>query len=102
MPVSDTKLLATTRGYSINPSRDRLIALAKLVQWYEQRTGRRLHRSVTYRWRQRGVAGIKLPTIRLGGTRYTSEEAIAWWTAAIDGQERAFGAHPSTGQGGGR
>ncbi len=84
-------------AYTINPNRDRLIAMARLVEWYEERTGRRLHRSVTYRWRQRGVRAAdgtvyRLPTVRIGGFRYTSEEGIAWWTAVVDGAPAAAAA----------
>lgn len=43
----------------------------------------RWHIGDPYRWAQIGVEGIRLPTVRLGGMRYTSEEAIAWWTAAL-------------------
>lgn len=94
---SDTQLAPTTQSYQVDPNRDRLIALARLVEWFEARTGRRLHRSVTYRWRQRGVRGedgtvYKLPTIRIGGNRFTSEEAIAWWTAVVDGAPAAAAA----------
>ena len=88
--VSDTRQPFPPSDYSIDATRDRLIALARVSSWYEQRTGRKLHRTVPYRWRHRGVQTadgtlIRLPTVRLGGMRYTSEEAIAWWTAAIDG-----------------
>lgn len=95
--MRDATHATTTPGYAIDPHRDRLIAMARLVEWYEARTGRRLHRSVTYRWRQRGVRAedgtmLRLPTVRIGGMRYTSEEAIAWWSAAIDGQPAAAAA----------
>ena len=53
-----------------------------------RRTGRRVHRDIGYRWRQRGVRGVKLPCTRLGGLYYTSEEAIAWWTRALAGEEK--------------
>lgn len=96
---SDTQQAPTTQGqsYQVDPNRDRLIAMARLVEWYEARTGRRLHRSVTYRWRQRGVRAAdgtvyRLPTVRIGGMRYTSEEAIAWWTAVVDGAPAAAAA----------
>ena len=95
--MRDTQHATATPGYAIDPNRDRLIALAGLATWYEERTGRRMHRSATYRWRQRGVRAadgtlLRLPTVRIGGIRYTSEEAIAWWTAAIDGQPAAAAA----------
>lgn len=88
--MNDTRQPIPPTDYSIDATRDRLIALAKVGSWYEQRTGRKLHRTVPYSWRHRGVQAadgtlIRLPTVRLGGIRYTSEEAIAWWAAAIDG-----------------
>lgn len=38
--------------------------------------GRRLHISAFYRWITRGVRGILLESIRIGGTTYTSLEAL--------------------------
>lgn len=32
--------------------------------------------STLYRWTQRGIEGVKLETIKLGGKRFTSKEAI--------------------------
>lgn len=49
----------------------------------------RPHVSTVHRWRMRGIKGIKLETIRIGGRRYTSAEAldrfIAAITSAVDG-----------------
>ena len=43
-----------------------------------------------WRWYSRGVAGVRLATVVVGGRRYTSREAIARFiagtTAARDGQ----------------
>ncbi len=38
--------------------------------------GRRIHISAVYRWAQRGVRGMKLDTVKIGGTTYTSIEAL--------------------------
>ena len=38
--------------------------------------GKRLHVSAFYRWITRGVRGILLESIRIGGTTYTSLEAL--------------------------
>lgn len=38
--------------------------------------GKRLHVSACYRWVTRGVRGVVLESIRLGGTTYTSLEAL--------------------------
>lgn len=39
-------------------------------------SGKRLHISAVYRWVQRGVRGVKLESVRIGGTTYTSREAL--------------------------
>ncbi len=39
-------------------------------------TGKRVHISACYRWVSRGVRGIRLEAIRVGGTMYTSLEAL--------------------------
>jgi len=38
--------------------------------------GKTVHISAVYRWIQRGVRGVRLEAIRIGGTAYTSEEAL--------------------------
>lgn len=81
--VSDHTQLQPTPHHIIDPAREQLLAVAKLCAWHEQRTGKRPHRSVPYRWCREGINGICLPTVQLGGVRYTSEEAIAWWTRQL-------------------
>jgi hypothetical protein len=53
----------------------------------------RPHVSTVHRWRMRGINGIKLETIRIGGRRYTSQEALDRFigaiTSAVDGLEPA-------------
>jgi len=48
----------------------------------------RPHVATVWRWIQRGVRGVKLDTVLIGGKRYTSTEAIARFiggtTAASD------------------
>jgi len=39
--------------------------------------------STLHRWRQRGVRGIKLETVLLGGRRFTSREALERFSAAV-------------------
>jgi len=41
-----------------------------------RRAGKRPHIATLYRWAQRGVRGVKLETIRVGGTLCTSLEAL--------------------------
>ena len=55
----------------------------------EAATGQRPHPSTVYRWRLAGVRGVRLETVRCGGRRLTSIEAVrrflAGVTAATDG-----------------
>jgi hypothetical protein len=48
-----------------------------------------MHVSTLWRWSLRGVKGIRLETVMIGGIRYTSREAlerfVARTTAAADG-----------------
>lgn len=41
-----------------------------------------LHVSTLWRWQLRGVRGVRLETILLGGIRHTSHEALERFTAA--------------------
>ena len=38
--------------------------------------GKRIHLSAIYRWISRGIRGVRLDAIKVGGTTYTSSEAI--------------------------
>ncbi len=39
--------------------------------------------STTWRWHRKGVRGIRLETVVIGGKRYTSEEALTRFAAAL-------------------
>jgi hypothetical protein len=41
-----------------------------------RRGGRKLHKATAFRWAKDGVRGVKLETIRIGGTLCTSVEAL--------------------------
>ena len=41
-----------------------------------RRGGKRLHKSTGFRWVQRGLRGVRLEAIRIGGTLCTSVEAV--------------------------
>jgi hypothetical protein len=40
------------------------------------RRGRKIHKSTCWRWATRGVRGVVLETVQVGGTRCTSREAL--------------------------
>jgi len=44
--------------------------------------GNQPHLATIWRWAQRGVRGIKLETVAIGGRRYVSPEAVERFIAA--------------------
>jgi hypothetical protein len=46
-------------------------------------TGRQLHVNSVRRWARKGVRGVRLEVLAVGGLVYTSEEALARWRTAI-------------------
>ena len=74
----------------IDVTRDNLIRFRDLPSWSKEHLGKRVHPSTFQRWRLRGVRGVKLASILVGGERYSSEESLqvffAATTAAADGQ----------------
>jgi hypothetical protein len=65
---------------SINPLTETLITLAQAaaLPWIPRRRGRsgRLHVSTMWRWALKGIRGIKLEVVKVGGTLCTSAEAL--------------------------
>lgn len=46
----------------------------------------RPHASTLVRWASRGVAGVRLETVKIGGRRYTSAEAIDRFISRTSGR----------------
>ncbi len=65
--------------------------LLKLLAAIEAATGQRPHPATVYRWHTRGIKGVRLVTVRLGGKRLCSVEAVLRFvqesTAAADGPQ---------------
>ncbi|MFN9969463.1 MAG: DUF1580 domain-containing protein [Phycisphaerae bacterium] len=61
----------------ISVSHEDLIPLREAPRHLPGRAnGKRLHVSAVYRWVKHGVKGIRLETVSIGGTTYTSAEAL--------------------------
>src|SRR5262245_17053072 len=74
----------------IDTANENLIALRDVPRCLPIRpNGKRLHISAVYRWTLRGVKGARLETIRIGGTTYTSREAIQRFSERLSGAEPA-------------
>lgn len=61
----------------IDASKERLITLAAAIELPELHfNGGPPHLSRLYRWAVDGVAGVRLETTKIGGSRCTSREAV--------------------------
>lgn len=82
---------------SIDPTNEQLIPFTQAREAFPG--GKRLSLASLHRWRLNGVRGTRLETILIGGSRYTSAEAIQRFIAsqnpaespepAITGKQRA-------------
>ncbi|HWA99290.1 MAG TPA: DUF1580 domain-containing protein [Pirellulales bacterium] len=62
---------------------DSLIPLADLPALIPQRDGRKVHVASTYRWVKRGIGGIRLRAVQVGGRRCTTKEWLSEFFAAL-------------------
>ena len=62
--------------YEIDLNNDQLIPIADVPNYLPRRRGKKTHYQTVYRWATKGVRGSRLVTIKVGGIRYTSLEAL--------------------------
>ena len=61
----------------IDISNEQLVPLREVPELLPPRpTGKKVHISAVYRWSRRGIRGVRLDVITIGGTTYTSKEAL--------------------------
>src|SRR4051812_48707200 len=61
----------------IDSRSESLFTLTEVPEHVPKARGRRIHTSTIWRWTKRGIRGVKLETIRIGGRTYTSTEALS-------------------------
>lgn len=61
---------------TIDARHEQVFPMTHAAKHAEKIIGRRLALSTFYRWSKRGCKGVRLETRLLGGTRYTSDEAL--------------------------
>ena len=76
----------------IDPRAEKLVPLSKAARLINP--SRPTHVATVWRWATGGVAGARLESIRIGGVRHTSEEAIARFIAALNGERGEAPAPP--------
>ena len=61
----------------IDVTTENLITLSKAARDLPSRNGKRgINNSTVWRWTVRGIRGVKLETVLVGGTRFTSQQAL--------------------------
>ena len=61
----------------IDLAQEELVAIRDVPKHLPPRpTGKRVHISAVYRWLLRGIRGVRLESLKIGGTTYTSKEAL--------------------------
>jgi len=53
-----------------------LIPLREVPNHLPTRRGRKVHISTIYRWCKKGMHGLRLETVRVGGITYTNDRAL--------------------------
>jgi hypothetical protein len=86
---------------TIDALQEELLTLGQAAQ-HAKPGDRRLAPSTIWRWYRKGIAGVKLETICIGGIRHTSFEALQRFfngvTAARDHVEKPSNCNGDTGQ----
>ena len=81
----------------IDISNEHLIPIREVPRKLPPRpTGRRVHISAVYRWLTRGIRGVCLESVRIGGSTYTSMEALQRFADQLNGGHSSSSTSPST------
>lgn len=62
--------------YSIDLQNEKLVAIGEVPSLLPRRRGKKTHYQTVWRWATKGINGKILATVKLGGVRYTSVEAL--------------------------
>lgn len=83
----------------IDIGNEQLVSLRDVPKLLPARgNGKRVHISAVYRWVQRGIRGTRLEVIRVGGTTYTSREALQRFASPAAEPHQAVNLNPTSRQ----
>ena len=81
---------------AINIQQEQLIAFRELARALpRRRKGRPLHVSTVHRWRSRGLNGVRLEAVRVGGQWNTSWEAFRRFCDRLTALHSGHGLEPT-------
>lgn len=73
----------------IDTTKEHLITLSEAAARLPRRGGRKVHTSTLWRWARKGLRGVHLQYVRLGGRIYTSDEALNRFANALAALDQA-------------
>lgn len=80
----------------IDIASEELIPLARVPDLIpSRRADKRLNQATVWRWTSRGSRGILLEAVTIGGSRYTSLEAVARFVERLSGDQAGRAGAPS-------
>ena len=68
---------------AIDTTTEQILTFAEAARQSRPGRARSLAPSTLWRWHRKGISGVRLETICLGGIRYTSVEALQRFFAAV-------------------
>ena len=75
---------------------EELIPIREVPKRLPKKPGdKRVHISAVYRWMKKGVRGVKLDSVSIGGTRYTSIEALQRFVDRLSMDDREIPREPT-------
>ncbi len=79
----------------IDLKNEQVIHPTEVTKYVPEQKGKKLNVSTVYRWFQRGLAGNRLECVCIGGTRYTSVEALNRFFARVTEAKTGLPQDPS-------
>ncbi|MGA2619871.1 MAG: DUF1580 domain-containing protein [Thermoguttaceae bacterium] len=61
-----------------------LVTVAAVCRMFPGRTGRGISRATLWRWMLRGIGGVRLESVKIGGVRYVTRKAVERFVAALN------------------
>jgi len=70
--------------YEIDLQNEQVITLTDVSSYLPKRRGKKTHYQTVFRWATKGVRGNMLASVKIGGIRYTSLEALRRFCKSYD------------------
>ncbi len=73
---------------SIDMNREEVVLIREVPGLLPKKNGRKKHLASIYRWLSRGLVGVRLESVYIGGEQYTSKQALDRFFCAVTEAKR--------------